>query len=155
DQWRSLLNRFFTMRIMEAQAQGVARIARRLLDPLRAGTDADWVTAFNKPFPGLVFFELILGLSGEQLQHCSDLVQLPMDFDHPQGQAAGFQGLFDFTTELVTQRRAPPGDGSLVDAVARARPGGQPARLEDSVSVLTMLILGGLETTSNTLGHVL
>jgi cytochrome P450 len=130
DQWRSLLNVFFTKRKMDALAGPVAQIARRLLDPLHPAGEADFIRVFTTPLPGQVFFELVLGLTDEQLAQCNRLVEMALNHDEP-------------------------GDGSLLDTVVHAQVDGHLVSVEDAVSVLVMLILGGLETTSNTLGNVL
>jgi cytochrome P450 len=156
-QWREILNPLFSVKAIEPMQAGIRALALGLLDRLPSEGSAELVRAFTTPFPGMVFFQQILGEGEEELARCTHLVEIALDAEHPETQADGYRGLFQYAHTLITSARENPetrNRGTVIDAVAFAQIDGEPAPLQDAVSVLTMLILGGLETTTNTLSNV-
>jgi cytochrome P450 len=158
--WRSLLNGFFTMRAMEERVPGMRGVSARLLDPIVArGVDgrgaADFVQEFTTPLPGQVFFEQILQLSDDELHRCNHLVEMAMDYRRPEHQLEGYAGIFQYSADVVERVRAGAGASPLLTAIVKAEFDGQLAPAEEAASVISMLIFGGLETTTNTLGGIL
>jgi len=152
-QWRSILNRHFTKAAVDRRAEEIRKIVSEFIDAMAPAGRADLVRELAEPLPGRIFFQAMLRLLDEDLERCTQQVEMAMDYGHPKVQAAGFAGLFEVCAQLVDRRSAAaPNDDSIADSVVHARIDGQPVSKQDATSILAMLVLGGLETTVNTLG---
>jgi hypothetical protein len=113
------------------------------------------VAAFARPLPGQVFFSEILDLPDDELEHCQELVERAVFLNNVEQMVAAQTELNEYVRMLVARRQAePPGD-DLLGAVVHAEINGEQVPVDDAVSIVTMLIFGGLETTTNTLGSTL
>ena len=153
--WRRVLNPFFTKKILETTEAGIRAIAERLVDRLPAEGPVEMVAAFARPLPGQVFFSQILDLPDDELEHCQELVERAVLLNNVEQMVAAQTELNEYVRMLVARRQARPAGDDLLGAVVHAEINGEPVRLDDAVSIVTMLIFGGLETTTNTLGSTL
>ena len=144
---RRKLTGAFTVKRMKALEEGIVEITERQLDALAELTPpVDLVREFALPVPSLVICE-ILGVpyaDRESFQHNSSRF-MERDIDL-QDKIAVYVALSTYLSELVTAKRADPGDDLLSDL----------ARDEDlSIPELTgmafLLLLAGHETTANML----
>jgi cytochrome P450 len=151
-EWRRSMNALFTRPVMEAKRSEIRAIAEQLIDEFVADGKAELMARFCSPLPGEVFFQLIIDLPPDDLTHLQHIVEATTDNSDPEAQYAAARDLDAYVRRLVEERRAQPPTDDLIGRVVFAEIEGVPASLDDAVSVLTMVILGGLETTTNTLG---
>ncbi len=152
--WRQLLNPYFNPQRM-AQLKGAVRdIADNLIDAFIESGECDFVQDFTLHFPGLVFFTQILGLPSEDVATCQHWIEQGVKGHQDTATAAaGFAALGNYVTRLVTARRESlKQQDDVIGAVVTAQIDGRAATVEEQASVVTTLILGGLETTSNLVG---
>jgi cytochrome P450 len=146
---RRLLSGQFTTRRMRALESHIREIAVQHIEAMKAaGTEADLVPAYALPIPSQVICEL-LGVDyadRTQFQHRSAIV-LNTTVPDTERTTAAIE-LYTFLQELITAKRATPGDDILSGLIHDAEPPLTDAQLVD----LSMLVLGaGHETTANML----
>ena len=153
---RSVINRAFTPRQMQRLEARVAQLVDRLLADVASDPVPDLVPTLTEPLPIQVIAELIgvpedrwpwVTATSASLRRVLDtfVVVDPAEIDETCEQIAIYYG------ELADQRRAEPRD-DLITTLAAAEAEGRIARAE-LVSLLTILLLAGHETTTGAIGN--
>ncbi|MFJ7998855.1 cytochrome P450 [Streptomyces sp. NPDC096310] len=155
---RKLLTSGFGIRRIAALRPYIERTAEALLDRMVGGGDrADLVTAYTLPLASDSTFAL-LGVPEEdrpQLDAWSRRALFPADAADADSPAQAFQDILDYLRDLIARRERVPGDGLIDDMIASARnrdgadPGG--VDLEGLVTICSVLMVGGNESTSSTI----
>ena len=153
---RSVVNRAFTPRRMQRLEARVAELVDRLLADIADDPVPDLVPTLTEPLPIQVIAELIgvpedrwpwVTATSATLRRVLDtfVVVDPAEIDETCEQIATYYGA------LADQRRAEPRD-DLITTLAAAEAEGNIARAE-LVSLLTILLLAGHETTTGAIGN--
>ncbi|MFI6040849.1 cytochrome P450 [Nocardia sp. NPDC051321] len=152
--YRKFLAAKFTVRRMRLLTERVARISTEYLDAMaRAGGPVDLVTAFARPVPALMICAL-LGVPDadrDRFQRLvTDLVVQLNDLavaadEHVERGLIVFEEAQECLRDLVAAKRAEPTDDLLSDLT-----GSDLADVE-LAGVGVLLLIGGFETTANTL----
>ncbi|MEU4659736.1 cytochrome P450 [Streptomyces sp. NPDC023723] len=157
---RRLVSTAFTARRIEGLRGQVQRITDGLLDEIVPRGRVDLVTEFGFPLAITVICELLGVPAADQ----EVFRRWTKDFrrwtnktaDDPSGEAGarpvGLRDLLGYLTELVARRRREPADG-LVDALIAARDAGDRLDETELLSMLSLLLVGGFETTVNLIGN--
>ncbi|MEV4399496.1 cytochrome P450 [Nonomuraea sp. NPDC049607] len=146
--YRKLLTGRFSMRRMRLLEPRIQEIIDGRLDEMdRAGAPADLVSAFALPIPSLVICEL-LGVPYGERSRFQDTTARAVNLDNTTEErgAAGAE-LMGYLSELVSRKRAEPGQDLLSELVS----GGE-LNHEELTGVATLLLTAGHETTANMLG---
>ncbi|MEU5868941.1 cytochrome P450 [Nonomuraea sp. NPDC047529] len=146
--YRKLLTGRFSMRRMRLLEPRIQEIIDGRLDEMdRAGAPADLVSAFALPIPSLVICEL-LGVPYGERSRFQDTTARAVNLDNTAEErgAAGAE-LMGYLSELVSRKRAEPGQDLLSELVS----GGE-LNHEELTGVATLLLTAGHETTANMLG---
>jgi cytochrome P450 len=152
-QWRSVLNRWFTRQRMAVHEPAIRATAHSMLDEALAGDGTDLVTAYAGRLPTEVFFAQIMRLPREDAERCAAYVdQAVFSADH-EASREGYALLGAFVTPLVTELQQRPPEDELLSAVAHAEIDGRKVTTQEAILAVTLLILGGLETTAGALGQ--
>lgn len=145
--YRKLLTGQFTVRRMRMLEPRVERIVDDHIDAMLAGgSTADLVTQFALPVPSLVICEL-LGVPydrrAEFQETTAALLRLNVSVDDILRQRERLQ---EFMRELITSKRAEPGDDLLSGLITSSD-------LTDNelVNIANLLLIAGHETTANML----
>ena len=155
---RSLVNKAFTPRRVEALAPRIQQIVDELLEPLETDGGMDLIHDLAAPLPVMVIAEL-LGLPAEdheQLKVWSDRVATLIDGSlRADNQEEAVKNLFEVSAYLgriLADRKREPRD-DLISAMVAAQE--RDDRLTDTeVFATCLLILGaGHETTTNLIGN--
>jgi len=150
-QWRGVLNRWFTRQRMAVHEPAIRATAHAMLDEALAADGTDLVTAYAGRLPTEVFFAQIMRLPREDAVRCAAYVdQAVFSTDH-EASREGYALLGAFVTPLVTELQQRPPEDELLSAVAHAEIDGRKATTEEAILAVTLLILGGLETTASVL----
>jgi cytochrome P450 len=152
DDWRTTLNPFFTPAAVRVWEPATRRIAQSLIEDFRDDGTVEFVSQFARPFPGRVFFGEVMQLPLDDVEQCQHWAEMIVGLSDDGDQLDGYAGLGRYVGELVAARRDVEPSGTVVDAVVHAQIGGEPVSVADATTTVMMLILGGLETTTNTLG---
>jgi cytochrome P450 len=154
---RRLVQRAFTPRRIATWRPWVASVIDDLVEALlSAGPPADLVPSFTMALPLRVICRLIgvPATDRPQLQAWGDRAMSLSAFPAEEVRSAmtEFAG---YVTELVTARRAQPGDDLLTSLITAHDHGDDALTDDELVSLVRDLIIGGHETTMTALGNSL
>jgi|GEM_PF-546518 len=149
--WRGLLNRWFTRQRMEVHEPAIRAAAHAMIDEALATPTTDLVEAYSSRLPTEVFFTRIMGLTVEQARTCAGYVDQAVFSDDHDASKAGYAALGAFIAPLVTELRARPAEDELLSVIAHAEINGEPVSAQQAILAVTLLVLGGLETTASVL----
>jgi cytochrome P450 len=150
--YKRLINAYFTPAAVAPYEGPTRTLVTTLIDRFVEAGSCDFLTEFARPFPGLAFFDLVVGAPADQLEEVNDLAtraSMPSNPDAAQCWAA----LTAWIDAFVEARRGSPGRGDVVDAILHADIEGRPVTEAEVRGMILLLILGGLETTAGALGH--
>jgi cytochrome P450 len=150
--YKRLINAYFTPAAVAPYEEPTRALVTRLIDEfIEAGT-CDFLTEFARPFPGLAFFDLVLGAPSDELAELNDMATRASMPTSPDA-ATCWAGLNKWINAFIELRRGQPPRGDVVDAILHAEIEGRPVTEEEILGLILLLILGGLETTAGALGH--
>jgi cytochrome P450 len=136
-----------------APLEGPARaLVTRMLDDFIERGECDFMTEFARPFPGAAFFESILHAPADEVGYINDLSTRASVPTSPDARAC-WEAMNKWIVEFVESRRRQPRRDDIVDAILHAEIDGRPITETEILGTITLLILGGLDTTSGALGH--
>ncbi|WP_026360921.1 cytochrome P450 [Amycolatopsis nigrescens] len=145
---RRKLTGAFTVKRMKQLEEGINDIVERQLDELaRLTPPVDLVQEFALPVPSLVICEL-LGVPYTDRENFQVNTNRFLNTELPfEEKIAAYTELSTFLAELVTRKRAEPGEDILSD-LARD----EDLSIEELTGIGFLLLLAGHETTANMLG---
>jgi cytochrome P450 len=144
---RSRLTGAFTVKRMKMLEEQIIEIAERQLDDLsRLTPPVDLVKEFALPVPSLVICEL-LGVPyadrGNFQVNSAKFLEKDIPLDE---KMAAYGALTTYLSELVTRKRAAPGEDILSDLASH-----DDLTIEELIGIAFLLLLAGHETTANML----
>lgn len=153
--YRALLTRFLTpgaVRAMEPQVRG---LVRDLLDRFADEAHVDFVEVFARPLPVHASLELV-GLPREDAPLLDALV-VELHEEVATGVRTGAAAkLTDYVTSAVrAAAAAPSGRDDLMASIVGGSVGGRPLTLDEQVSMVRLLLIGGFDTTAIALATAL
>ncbi|NWG19233.1 MAG: cytochrome P450 [Chloroflexi bacterium] len=157
---RSLVNRAFTPRVVEAYRPRVQQIVDILLDEASTRGEIELISEFAYPLPVTVIAEM-LGVPADmhgQFRAWSDGVAAFIGgTTRPEAEVlpAAMKAVVEmagFFLELAAERRRAPRD-DLLTALALAEDGGDRLSEEELVANCILLLVAGHETTTNLVGN--
>ncbi|OIJ88622.1 cytochrome [Streptomyces sp. MUSC 14] len=145
---RRMLTGAFTVKRMKQLEEHITEIAERQLDEMaRLTPPVDLVKEFALPIPVLVICEL-LGIPYADRESFQTNSATFMEKDVAlEEKMAAYTGLTTYLAELVTRKRADPGEDILSDLARR-----DDLTIEELTGIAFLLLLAGHETTANMLG---
>jgi cytochrome P450 len=154
-EWRQILNPYFSPKLVDGWRAAIATISDELIDGFVGAGEVDLVSAFAQQVPLRTIFEVVLGLPDELARQCHQLADLAVFDGDIEVSTRALRELHGVAHGVVTSPDDDAGWGGAVNAIRNAVIGGAPASDYDRSSVLMMLILAGLETTTNLLSGAL
>jgi cytochrome P450 len=152
-EYRRLINAWFTQARV-AQYEGDVRvIVNRLIDEVIEAGRCDFMDAFARPFPGAVFFELVLHAPPDEAP--AIVAAASAISADPAGSGEHRGVIMKWIHDLVEQRRGGPRQDDVVDAVIHAEIEGRPITDLEITAIIQLLIFGGLDTTAGALGQMM
>ncbi|MFE0027293.1 cytochrome P450 [Amycolatopsis sp. NPDC059021] len=145
---RRKLTGAFTVRRMKQLEEQIAEITERQLDEMaRLAPPVDLVKEFALPVPSLVICALLgVPYTDRDTFQVNTSKFLEKDVTLEDKMAA-YEAMTSYLAELVTRKRAEPGDDILSDLARDAD-----LSIEELVGVAFLLLFAGHETTANMLG---
>ncbi|EFL25958.1 cytochrome P450 105C1 [Streptomyces himastatinicus ATCC 53653] len=145
---RTKLTGAFTVKRMKMLEEHIVDIAERQLDHMaRLTPPVDLVKEFALPLPSLVICELLGVPYGDREQFQVNSVRFlnkELPFDE---KIAAYTEMNAYLSELVTRKRAAPGEDILSDLARH-----DDLAIEELTGIAFLLLLAGHETTANMLG---
>jgi cytochrome P450 len=123
-----------------------------MIDGFAAEGRCEFMSAFARPFPGLSFFDQILGAPQDAVEELSELTLTATD-PTSANRAEAWLGLNTWITGFIADRRAARPKGDVVVAIIGAEIDGRPITEVEVLGMVQLLILGGLDTTAGALGQ--
>jgi cytochrome P450 len=152
--YKRVINAWFTPAIVGRHEDATRRIVNQLIDAFVDRGECDFMADFARPFPGLTFFELVLGAPPDEAAMVNALATTATDPTNHDSKAA-WQEMFEWISGFVDRRRLGPRRDDVVDAVLYAEIEGRPITEEEVIGIVQLLILGGLDTTAGALGSMM
>ncbi|UBU11299.1 cytochrome P450 [Nonomuraea gerenzanensis] len=154
--WRRLVGKWFTAKRMAAMRPRMAQIAEDLIDDLvKRGAPGDLRAALGFPLPVYVICDM-LGVPAEdrdRFSYWSDTLLNLTRYGKDEIEAAQAE-FFQYMSDLITAKRAEPGDDLLSELLAAGGPDdGGLADLQIIVTGMALLVAGH-ETTANMIGKM-
>lgn len=153
--YRSMVDYAFRPKAIAAREATMREQARDIIDAVIERGQCEFVTEVAQELPMRVMFTL-LGVRPEDYQYVVDLtnaLSLADDPEYAENRAAGFKAsmeLLEFGTALAADHRRNPRD-SMTQEVLESDFDGQRLNDREYGRFFTNLIVGGVETTRNTL----
>jgi cytochrome P450 len=153
--YRMLLNRFFSFKALEPQAERIRALANQAIDVWIERGEVDFMREFADPYTASVLGNIILG--DAHAAEWTEKIQAGME---QEGADGDFHAVFTVAREvarkkLEEERADPDRPDSVVKAVNEAVVGGRPLSQEEQEGTLMTLFLGGLDTTKASLTGIM
>jgi cytochrome P450 len=143
-QYRRLLNRFFSKTGLARHEADVRETARTLVDRFADSGRAEIVGEFAGPMAGETLCRIVFDLDDpESMTQARRQVEKIANANTPQAWAE----LSKFVRTLLTSRQIGSSDG-LLNAIRDGSVMGRPLTDDEKLGMVTVLFLGGLDTTS-------
>ena len=155
-QWRRMLNKWFTAKRMAAKRPRIAEMAEQLVDEMvKHGPPADLKASLGFPLPVWVICDM-LGVPDtdrDRFAHWSDLL-LNLTRYTREEVAAGEAEFFAYMGGHITAKRANPGDDVLSELITAGDADAEPWSDTKLVATGLGLLIAGHETTANMIGKM-
>lgn len=163
DRLRGFVNKVLTPGRLRRLEPRIREVARELMDDVLEQRRVDFVEAYAYPLPVIVIAEII-GVPIEdrgQFRIWSDTVVenlgegvggMPVDPDAVRQRIAVGQEMDEYFADLLEQRKREPRDDLLTHLVSAERDGDRLSQPE-ILTMLTVLLVAGNETTRNLIGN--
>lgn len=157
--YRKVLNKGLNLAEIRKVEDSIRAAASRLIDGFAKDGRCDFTTQYATVFPVLVFMELC-DLPLEDVPHLSQLatVMLRPPGNTPAEQAAALdkanQGFFDYVRPIIEARRGTD-RSDLITTAVNADIDGKPMAPDKLLGLVSLLLLGGLDTVVNLLGFMM
>ena len=155
---RSLVNKAFTRRAVNALEPHVRSLMGSLLDGVENPAGFDWMEAVAGPLPVIVIAEM-LGVPPEdraQFRIWSDrrarILEPTITAREREVAEEAAQALDAYFLPIIEARRAAPRD-DIISALAHAEEAGDTLTGHEMLMMLRLLLVAGNETTTNLLGN--
>jgi cytochrome P450 len=147
---RKLVASAFTARRVEALRPRVAAIVDELIGAFTARPQpADLMTSFSGPLPVRVICELLGVPIADMAKFRTWSATLIGDWEQDSGEIlTALAELYEYFAELITTRRARPGD-DLLTALIAARDSGDRLSEAELTNLACTILVAGYETTAN------
>lgn len=147
-QIRKLLNPQFSPARVQALSNDIREMAVQLIDAVVDDGGCDFVTAFSRPFPVLIFLRMM----GMPLEQVHTFLEWEYQFLHtpdPVVRAAAGEKITAYFVDLIADRRRVPRD-DLFSAIVNGTIDGRPVTDTEALGIGYNLFTGGLDTVTTT-----
>lgn len=149
-EFRKLLNPFFARPYL-LKFEGVLReIARQAIDTFVDRGTMEFVDEFAIPFSSAAAAKIVFDEDDEdRLARAVAAVERIVRENSPES----YEGLAVLAAEYLAARAEAGGDG-IIAAIVRATVDGRPLTLEEQIGIVTVLFIGGLDTTRGAIANI-
>ncbi|MGQ0624635.1 MAG: cytochrome P450 [Sporichthyaceae bacterium] len=149
NEWRAVLNPFFSPKVVDGYVADVRRMANGLIDAFIERGACEFVSDFTAHLPGMVFFECVMGVPVEDLPELFTNIDKGT-FGPLAERPTHFVKVMNYLSDYLKMRSEAPPRGDVIDVVnAGVDKDGQPCPWEDKVAIVLDLVFGGLATTTH------
>ncbi|MEJ0045280.1 MAG: cytochrome P450 [Rhodospirillales bacterium] len=149
--FRSIINPWFSPRRIASLENDVQELAGRLIDGFQPRGTCEFMSEFALQLPIAIFMRLT-NLPMQDRERLLAYTQMTTRGTAAErGQAHHL--MMDYLGPVIKARRADPGE-DLLSGIVHAKVGGAPINDTDMMSVLLVILFGGLDTVASTLGFI-
>ncbi|MEU7634061.1 cytochrome P450 [Nocardia sp. NPDC049220] len=150
-EFRGLLNNRLSRAALARYRPILEKLADELIDDFVQDGEVEFISRFAIPFTAGTLAKVVLDDDNEErLQRGVDAVTAVS----VQGTPESFAAVAELATELMAARESDRRDDFLQSVVEATVAGGRPLTQEERLGLVTVLLLGGLDTTRGTLGYI-
>jgi cytochrome P450 len=152
-EFRRLLNPFLSRPGLKPFTAAVRDSAAEIAAALLGRRECDVYQDFAAPLTARILARVVLGIEDEtEVRRVQGIV----DAIGRGNAAAAWARLRAYVADLLGARRAAgPGRGDILDAVLYGEVAGRPLTADEQLGTTTVLLLGGLDTTSGAIGSII
>jgi cytochrome P450 len=150
--FRLFLNKYFSRSALLKYLPEMEQLAHSLVDAAVDAGQIEFVTGFAIPFTAGSLARVVLDDdNAERMKHAIDAVT-----ETSIGGPDAYQKVAMIAAEILAERQANPGGrDDVLEALATATvDGGRSLTMEEQLGVVTVLLLGGLDTTRGAIAHI-
>ena len=149
--FRTLINPWFTPRKIAGLEDEARQLAAELIQGFRARGTCEFMIEFALQLPIAIFMRLAALPMADRLELLGYTQMTTRGTAAERGEAHRL--MMAYLAPVIAARRASPGD-DLLSAIINAKIGGAPIGDADMMSVLLVILFGGLDTVASTLGFI-
>lgn len=152
--WRKLLNPLMSSPAVARHEPAMREIAVGLMDEFVEAGTCDLAVDFAWKFVPAALFQLLLGVAPAEVPHTRELAHRIVSHSGPEDQRQAFADLSEWSLSYLKSRESEPDRGDVTDALLRGELGGRPLTSEERARGMILLIVAGMDTTSNSIGDI-
>ncbi|WP_216899705.1 cytochrome P450 [Nocardia alni] len=150
-QFRAFLNGRFSRAALLRYQPVLEQLADDLIDGFIDAGEVEFVSGFAIPFTAGTLAKVVLEDDNEErMRRGADAVTAVSVLGTPES----FAAVTELAAELMAERESDPRDDFLQSVVEAKVAGERPLTLEERLGLVTLLLLGGLDTTRGTLAYI-
>jgi len=148
--FRALLNPLFAPNKIAKMQDGVRESCIALIEALKAKPDCEFMQDFGRPFPVLIFLQL-MGLPAEDFDKVLEWEELLLQGKTMEARIGAAAAIRDYLRDLAQARREHPVD-DLISFAVQAKVDGEMLTDDEILGICYLLFVGGLDTVASSLG---
>jgi len=151
EDFRKFLNPFFTRPHLMKYEPVLRDLARTAIEKFLDKGQVDFIDDFAIPFTSSAAAKIVFDEDDpSRLQRAVKAVERIVRENSPES----YQGLAVLAAEYLAERAETADDGSIISAIASATVDGRPLTMEEQIGVVTVLFIGGLDTTRGAISNI-
>jgi len=149
--YRIIVNPFFTPRKVNELEQSTRDLAKTLIEGFRSAGTCEFMQDFALKLPIAIFMQL----ADLEMADAPYLLELTEQVTRggPEAVPEAYRKMMEYIVPVTHQRRANPGP-DLISAVVHAKVKGEPLSHDDIISLLSVVLFGGLDTVASSMGFM-
>ncbi|PWI06641.1 cytochrome P450 [Streptomyces sp. NWU339] len=150
--FRKLLNRYFTRPYLRKHEPVMREIAREAIAAFADRGRCEFISEFAIPFTSATAAKIVFDEDDkERMARAVAAVEKVARENSPEA----YQAVAALAAEYMTERQDPADDrDDLISAIARGEVDGRPLTVEERIGVVTVLFIGGLDTTRGAISNI-
>jgi cytochrome P450 len=151
--FRRILNPFFTPKAVSSLDEPVRQACQQLIGKFEDMGGCEFIEDFAVPFPSYVFLDL-MGMPHEKLPDFIEWENALMRGRDIASRVAAARSIYRYLEEFLEEQRKNPGN-DLIKAIVTGEVEGRRLDHLETMGMLYVLYVGGLDTVYSTLGWVM
>ncbi len=148
---RAILNPWFAPKRISEFKDFTRQLAVELIEGFKPQGECEFMHDFSQILPIAIFMRLS-NLPMTDRMYLLRLAQMAAR-GGPKQQAESMHEMMEYLAPVIEDRRANPGD-DILSTVVHAKIDGKPINATDMMSMLLVILFGGLDTVASTLGFI-
>lgn len=149
--FRAIISPWFTPKNIDALGDFTRGLAIELIDGFKTKGECEFIKDFALVLPIAIFCKLT-NVPWKDREMLLELTEMGSRGNADQVRQSQ-QAMIKYIEKLVADRQAHPGTDIMSDVV-RAKVNGEPIKYQDIVSMMLVILFGGLDTVASTMGFI-